>query len=70
MREQQWAVQDSIQNDPDKKAGKSSLLVHRGDMKSAPKAKLKCGPEEVIHYSPVSTQSNGFKYRKRLNISF
>ena len=36
-------MQDSIQNDPDQKAKKSSLLVHKGDMKSAPKAKLKRG---------------------------
>ena len=40
----QWAVQDSIQSDPDQKAWKGSLLVHRGDIKSAPKAKLERGP--------------------------
>ena len=44
VRELQWAVQDSIQSDPDQKARKSSLLVQRGDMKSAPKEKLERGP--------------------------
>ena len=32
----QWAMQDSIQSDLDEKAKKSPLLVHRGDLKSAP----------------------------------
>ena len=36
-------MQDSTQNDPDKDSQKIPLLVHRGDMKSVPKDKLKRG---------------------------
>ena len=36
-------MHNSIQNDPDKDGLKILFLVHRGDMKSAPKDKLKNG---------------------------
>ena len=38
------AMHDSTQNDRDKDTPKIPLLVHREDMKSAPKDKLKKGP--------------------------
>ena len=37
------AMHNSIQSDPDKDVPKILFLVHRADMKSAPKGKLKNG---------------------------
>ena len=37
------AMHNNIQNDPDKDVSKILFLVHRGDMKSAPKDKLEKG---------------------------